>query len=59
MKSTNYYKTHGFELEKSLLTVIPDAPRVPHSGLPAGCDWNMFNSKTNSPVGNVCNKCNN
>lgn len=44
MKTANYYKTRGYELDKSMLRIVPDAPRVPFSGLPPNYDWNMFDS---------------
>lgn len=46
MKIANFYKSRPSELDKSLLTVIPDAPRVPQPGLPSNYDWSMFNDET-------------
>lgn len=34
MKTAQYYRGKPSELNKSLLAVIPESPRVPHSGLP-------------------------
>ena len=42
MKTPAYYKTKPNDIDRSLLTVIPDAPRVPQDGLPPGYDWNML-----------------
>lgn len=46
MKTANFYKARPSELDKSLLAVIPDAPRVPQTGLPSNYDWSMFNDGT-------------
>lgn len=54
MKTANFYKSRHSELDKSLLTVIPDAPRVPQPGLPSNYDWSMFDeSAQNSSSSNV------
>lgn len=55
MKTANFYKSRPSELDKSLLTVIPDAPRVPQTGLPSNYDWSMFDDETcqNSSNSNV------
>lgn len=42
MKTPAYYKSKPNDIDRSLLTVIPEAPRVPQQGLPPGYDWNMF-----------------
>lgn len=42
MKTPAYYKAKPNDIDRSLLTVIPDAPRVPQQGLPPGYDWNML-----------------
>lgn len=42
MKTPAYYKNKPNDIDRSLLTIVPDAPRVPQQGLPAGYDWNMF-----------------
>lgn len=49
MKTATYYRSRANELNKSLLIVIPESPRVPHSGLPANYDWSMFDNE-NRPV---------
>lgn len=46
MKTANFYKSRPSELDKSLLTVIPEAPRVSQAGLPPNYDWSMFNEET-------------
>lgn len=53
MKTTNFYKHRPHELDKSLLTVIPDAPRVPQPGLPSNYDWHMFNEDGSQNIANV------
>lgn len=42
MKTATYYKNKPNDIDRSLLTVVPEAPRVPQQGLPAGYDWSMF-----------------
>ncbi|KAJ6640937.1 hypothetical protein Bhyg_05870, partial [Pseudolycoriella hygida] len=47
MKTPNYYKAKPNDIDRSLLTVIPEAPRVPQQGLPPGYDWNMLAEDSN------------
>lgn len=47
MKTANYYRNRSNELNKSLLTVIPESPRVPQSGLPSNYNWAMFDGEVN------------
>ncbi|XP_031620870.1 uncharacterized protein LOC116339242 isoform X2 [Contarinia nasturtii] len=47
MKTANYYRNKSSELNKSLLTVIPESPRVSQSGLPPNYDWAMFDEEHN------------
>lgn len=55
MKTAQYYRSRPSELSKSLLTVIPESPRVPHSGLPPNYEWAMFDVETNYQfIKNVC-----
>lgn len=55
MKTANYYRNKPNELNKSFLTVIPDAPRVPQPGLPPSYDWAMFDGGTDFQSNkNVC-----
>lgn len=42
MKTAAHYKAKPNDIDRSLLTVIPEAPRVPQQGLPPGYDWNML-----------------
>lgn len=46
MKTATYYKNKPSDIDRSLLTVVPDAPRVPQQGLPASYDWSMFTEAT-------------
>ncbi|XP_052562965.1 uncharacterized protein LOC120418960 isoform X2 [Culex pipiens pallens] len=41
-KPAEYYKNKPSEIDRSLLTVIPEAPRVSQQGFPAYFDWAMF-----------------
>lgn len=41
-KAPGYYKTKPSELERALLTVIPEAPRVPSKTFPSGWDWGIL-----------------
>lgn len=55
MKTANFYRNKSNELTKSLLTVIPESPRVSQSGLPANYDWAMFDEEHNYQfIKNVC-----
>lgn len=47
MKTPAYYKAKPNDIDRSLLTVIPEAPRVPQQGLHPGYDWNMLADDTN------------
>lgn len=42
MKSPGYYRGKSSELDRSLLHVVPEAPRVSKRGPPQSFDWNMF-----------------
>lgn len=53
MKTANYYKNRPNELNKSLLTIIPESPRVPQSGLPSNYDWSMFDDENHHAIKNV------
>lgn len=50
MKTANYYRNKPNELNKSLLTVIPESPRVPQSGLPPIYNWAMFDEEANHTI---------
>nr|XP_029714667.1 uncharacterized protein LOC109409328 isoform X5 [Aedes albopictus] len=41
-KAAEYYKNRPNEIDRSLLTVIPEAPRISQQGFPAFFDWTMF-----------------
>ncbi|XP_021701236.1 uncharacterized protein LOC5567456 isoform X8 [Aedes aegypti] len=41
-KAAEYYKNRPNEIDRSLLTVIPEAPRISQQGFPACFDWTMF-----------------
>ncbi|XP_053691986.1 uncharacterized protein LOC128740472 [Sabethes cyaneus] len=41
-KPAEYYKNKPNEIDRSLLTVIPEAPRISQQGFPAYFDWSMF-----------------
>ncbi|XP_055544680.1 uncharacterized protein LOC129729856 isoform X2 [Wyeomyia smithii] len=41
-KQAEYYKNKPSEIDRSLLTVIPEAPRISQQGFPAYFDWSMF-----------------
>lgn len=47
MKTPAYYKSKPNDIDRSLLTNVPDAPRVPQPGLPTGYDWTMFGDDSN------------
>lgn len=53
MKTATFYRNKSNELDKSLLHLIPDAPRVPHSGVPPHFDWSMFEEEGTQKVSNV------
>lgn len=48
MKTPAHYKQKPSDLDRSLLTVVPDAPRVPQTGLPAAYDWSLFGDDANA-----------
>lgn len=50
MKTATYYKNKPNDIDRSLLTVVPDAPRVPQQGLPASYDWSMFTDEAAKDV---------
>lgn len=56
MKTAAHYKQKPNDIDRSQLTVVPDAPRVPQPGLPATYDWSLFgDSGTSRPTqNNVC-----
>lgn len=54
MKTASFYRSKPSELDKSLLHVIPDAPRVPHSSVPPHFDWSMFEEEGSQRLSNVC-----
>lgn len=59
MKTPAYYKNKPNDIDRSLLTNVPDAPRVPQPGLPTGYDWTMFGDDTNrqnNVMGNIFGK---
>ncbi|XP_053673512.1 uncharacterized protein LOC128723771 [Anopheles nili] len=41
-KPAEYYKNKPADIDRSLLTVIPEAPRISQQGFPAYFDWAMF-----------------
>lgn len=50
MKTANFYRNRPNELNKTLLHVIPDSPRVPQSGLPSNYNWAMFDGEANHTI---------
>lgn len=51
LKLASYYKTKPSDIDRSLLTVIPEAPRIPQSRTEANFDWSCIGEeliKTNS-----------
>lgn len=57
MKTATYYKNKPNDIDRSLLTVVPDAPRVPQQGLPASYDWSMFTDEANKDTPLNVNFC--
>lgn len=55
MKTPIYYKNKPSDIDRALLTVIPDAPRVSQAGLPAVYDWAMFADDSAKTVANNMN----
>ncbi|XP_037035918.1 uncharacterized protein LOC119074076 isoform X3 [Bradysia coprophila] len=49
MKTPAHYKAKPNDIDRSLLTVIPEAPRVPQQGMPPGYDWNMLSEDASFP----------
>ncbi|XP_055589619.1 uncharacterized protein LOC129741846 isoform X6 [Uranotaenia lowii] len=41
-KLAEYYKNKPSDIDRSLLTVIPEAPRISQQGFPSHFDWSMF-----------------
>lgn len=56
MKTAAQYKAKPSDLDRSLLTVIPEAPRVPQQGLPPGYDWQMMSEDAMFSNPNVIKK---
>lgn len=48
MKLAAYYKNRPSDMDKSLLTMIPDAPRIPHPVIPTNYDWNLLEENRSS-----------
>ncbi|XP_058815670.1 uncharacterized protein LOC131679117 isoform X5 [Topomyia yanbarensis] len=51
-KPAEYYKNKPNEIDRSLLTVIPEAPRISQQGFPSYFDWNMFTLEEDSDDSN-------
>ncbi|XP_055642711.1 serine-rich adhesin for platelets-like isoform X3 [Toxorhynchites rutilus septentrionalis] len=51
-KTAEYYKNRASEIDRSLLSVIPEAPRISQQGFPAYFDWNMFTIEEDSDDSN-------
>lgn len=45
IKTPTYYKNKPSDIDRSLLTVIPDCPRIPQPGPPIGFDWSLFSDE--------------
>lgn len=53
MKIAAYYKNRPNDMDKSLLTVIPDAPRIPQAVLTSSYDWSMLEDYRSNNSNNV------
>ncbi|XP_058451584.1 uncharacterized protein LOC131430543 isoform X3 [Malaya genurostris] len=51
-KPAEYYKNKPNDIDRSLLTVIPEAPRISQQGFPSYFDWNMFTLEEDSDNSN-------
>ncbi|XP_058122433.1 uncharacterized protein LOC131293299 [Anopheles ziemanni] len=47
-KVAEYYKNKPTDIDRSLLSVIPEAPRISQQGFPAYFDWAMFTLEDDS-----------
>ncbi|KFB49185.1 hypothetical protein ZHAS_00017185 [Anopheles sinensis] len=50
-KVAEYYKNKPTDIDRSLLSVIPEAPRISQQGFPAYFDWAMFTLEDDSDEG--------
>uniref|UniRef100_A0A182NBZ6 Uncharacterized protein n=1 Tax=Anopheles dirus TaxID=7168 RepID=A0A182NBZ6_9DIPT len=50
-KPAEYYKNKSGDIDRSLLSVIPEAPRISQQGFPAYFDWAMFTLPDDSDEG--------
>ncbi|XP_049283109.1 uncharacterized protein LOC125763731 isoform X1 [Anopheles funestus] len=50
-KPAEYYKNKPSDIDRSLLSVIPEAPRISQQGFPAYFDWAMFTLPDDSDEG--------
>ncbi|XP_035782139.1 uncharacterized protein LOC118461199 isoform X2 [Anopheles albimanus] len=50
-KPAEYYKNKPSDIDRSLLSVIPEAPRISQQGFPAYFDWGMFTLEEDSDEG--------
>lgn len=54
MKMAAHYKNRPSEIDRSLLTVIPDAPRIAQPVVPNSYDWSILDeNRSNSNSINV------
>jgi len=45
MKTAAHYKHKPSDIDRSYLTVIPEAPRIPQPVIPATFDWSILNEE--------------
>ncbi|XP_052896551.1 uncharacterized protein LOC128303593 [Anopheles moucheti] len=50
-KAAEYYKNKPSDIDRSLLSIIPEAPRISQQGFPAYFDWAMFTLPDDSDEG--------
>uniref|UniRef100_A0A182Q729 Uncharacterized protein n=1 Tax=Anopheles farauti TaxID=69004 RepID=A0A182Q729_9DIPT len=50
-KPAEYYKNKSGDIDRSLLSVIPEAPRISQQGFPSYFDWAMFTLPDDSDEG--------
>uniref|UniRef100_A0A182P317 Uncharacterized protein n=1 Tax=Anopheles epiroticus TaxID=199890 RepID=A0A182P317_9DIPT len=50
-KPAEYYKNKPADIDRSLLAVIPEAPRISQQGFPSYFDWSMFTLPDDSDEG--------
>ncbi|ETN58624.1 hypothetical protein AND_009781 [Anopheles darlingi] len=52
-KPAEYYKNKPSDIDRSLLSVVPEAPRISQQGFPAYFDWGMFTLEEDSDENNL------